>query len=348
MANNQKSEIVDKYIDAQTGPFTKRTLARQIVRENPGIFDNSQMEKEIDTVRLMIRYRTGSAGESNRCSAERGGSLRTEFIREEMKPSDYMKEFLNKGIKQGSDVWELPKHHRKILLLSDLHIPYHHLPAIETALDYGFKEGADGIYINGDLIDFAKISRWAKDPHKPDTQVEIDMVREFLEGLAGLGLPIYFKLGNHEDRWNAYLLQNAPDLYDLDVLQIRNVLGLADLGIEVIQSRQRARFGKLSVLHGHEFGQSIFSPVNPARGLFLRAKSSVIAGHNHQTSSHHENDLNGSGTACFSTGCLCDLTPDYRPFAYTKWNHGAALIDTYEDGTYSVDNFRIIDGKIYG
>jgi hypothetical protein len=105
MPKNQRSEIVDKYLDAQTGQFTKRTLARQIIKENPGLFDNSQMEKEIDSVRNMIRYRTGALGEQNKESAEDSGALRTKFVREEMKPSEYMKEFLNKGIKQGSDVW---------------------------------------------------------------------------------------------------------------------------------------------------------------------------------------------------------------------------------------------------
>jgi len=87
--------------------------------------------------------------------------------------------------------------------------------------------------------------------------------------------------------------------------------------------------------------------VNPARGLFLRAKASILAGHNHQTSAHHENDINGSQTACFSTGCLCDLQPDYRPFAFTKWNHGAAIVELNKEGNFSVDNFRIIEGKVY-
>ena len=172
------------------------------------------------------------------------------------------------------------------------------------------------------------------------------MVREFLELLDGLGLPIFWKMGNHEDRWNNYLIQNAPELLDLDALQMANVLDLESLDIKLIGTTTRSEFGHLTVIHGHEFGQSFFNPVNPARGLFLRAKTSTIAGHNHQTSAHHENNLSGKQTACFSTGCLCSLTPDYRPYAYTKWNHGAAIVTLDEEGYFSVNNFRIMNGKV--
>lgn len=319
--------------------FSTRTLARKIVKENPGIFPD-QSAKEIDSVRAGIRTHRGAMGE-----ARRHLQMDT-FKREEMKPSDYMAQFIQKGDRTSCDVWLLPDNIEKPLILSDLHIPYHHQPSIDASLDYGFKEGIDAIYINGDLIDFAKISRWSKDPKIKSVQVEVDQALDFLEGVSGLGVPVFLKLGNHEDRWNRYLLDQAPELEDLDALQIRRLLNLDEFNIPLIDSKQRAKFGDhLNVIHGHEFGQSIFSPVNPARGLFLRAKTNIIAGHNHQTSSHHEANLNGSPTACFSTACLCDLQPDYRPFAFTKWNHGACIVEL-EDGDFTVDNFSVIDGKI--
>ena len=336
----QASEIIEQYLEAYKGKdFANRTLARKIIRDNKGVFEESDLE----SVRGKIRYHRGALGKDVRHKAN------PEYVREEMKPSEYMKEYINQGKITYKGDWHLPKEYRKPLILSDLHIPYHHLPAIDVTLDHAFGRGVDSIYINGDLIDFAKISRWEKDPHTIGVQVEIDQVRDFLEGLAGLGLPIFYKLGNHEERWNAYLIREAPELYDLDALQMESVLGLDDLGIELIGGKQKAVFGKhLNVLHGHEFGHSMFSPVNPARGLFLRAKTNVIAGHNHQTSSHHENDLKGKPTATFSTGCLCDLQPDYRPFGYTKWNHGAAIVELDEDGDFSVQNFRVMKGKVRG
>jgi hypothetical protein len=45
--------------------------------------------------------------------------------------------------------------------------------------------------------------------------------------------------------------------------------------------------------------------------------------------------------ACFSTGCLCQLTPKYRPFAYTKWNHGFAIVEIDGDGSFEVNEIQI-------
>ena len=45
-----------------------------------------------------------------------------------------------------------------------------------------------------------------------------------------------------------------------------------------------------------------------------------------------------------STGCLCELKPDYMPF--NKWNLGFAHINVKPNGDYTVKNMRIINGKI--
>jgi predicted phosphodiesterase len=333
----QQSNIIEAEMQNYVGrDFANRTLARQIIAKYPTLFDDTMVEN----VRLAIRYRRGAHGDDHRKYAIES------FKKDIEKPSDYIKKYLKKSVTPKIRNWYLPKHHRKVLVLSDLHIPYHNIDAILTALDYGIDAGVDGIYLNGDVIDFAKISRWQKDPELPSPQVEIDMVNEFLYGLKGFELPIYYKMGNHEDRWNAYLIQNAPEMHNLDAMQIQSILGLDDLDIELIDSKTKAHFGKLLVIHGHEFGESFFSPVNPARGLFLKAKTSVMAGHNHQTSAHHENDLNGNPTGTFSMGCLCDLSPDYRPYAYTKWNHGFAMVDIESDGNFTVHNKRIIEGRV--
>jgi predicted phosphodiesterase len=335
--NKQQQEIIESYMSDFAGrDFANRTLARRIVTENPALFD----AKDIEKVRYAILYKRGAMGNVHRKHA------RPEYNRDVKSVGDFIKKHLKPPVEPKNRTFILPKKHKKVLILSDLHIPYHSIESIQIALEYGMEAQVDAIYINGDLIDFAKISRWAKDPTKPNVQVEVDMVQEFLYGLSCFGLPIYYKMGNHEDRWNAYLLQNAPELYDFDLLQMDTILNLDEFGVQLIDSRVIAHFGKLLVIHGHEFGESVFSPVNPARGLFLKAKTSIVAGHNHQTSSHHENDLNGNPTATFSLGCLCDMSPDYRPFGFTKWNHGFAVVEIEENGYFTVHNKRIIEGRV--
>jgi hypothetical protein len=53
---------------------------------------------------------------------------------------------------------------------------------------------------------------------------------------------------------------------------------------------------------------------------------------------HHE-------TACWSTGCLCDLRPEYAKF--NKWNWGFAVATVHERGQFDVNNYRVMsDGSV--
>ena len=130
----------------------------------------------------------------------------------------------------------------------------------------------------------------------------------------------------------------------IEEFELSNLLRFGELGIHLVEDKQVCHAGKLNILHGHEFGRSTFSPVNPARGYYTRAKESMIAGHNHQTSEHTESSLNGEIVTVWSTGCLSELHPDYMPI--NKWNRGFAHVKINKDGTYNVKNIRIIKGKI--
>jgi hypothetical protein len=140
-------------------------------------------------------------------------------------------------------------------------------------------------------------------------------------------------------------VQNAGELLNLPELSFTKLIKAEEYGVTVL-SNDPIKLGKLNVMHGHEFGESFFSPVNPARGLFLRAKASTIVGHYHQPSEHTESNINGDQTACYSTGCLCELNPDYRPFAYTKWMHGFAIVEVDAQGGFTVSNKKIVNGSI--
>ena len=87
------------------------------------------------------------------------------------------------------------------------------------------------------------------------------------------------------------------------------------------------------------------APVNSARGLYLKTKQSTICGHVHKIAEHTETNLEAEVTTTWTTGCLCELSPDYAPFA-NNYSHGFAHIKVNEDRDYSVKNFRIYKGKI--
>jgi hypothetical protein len=49
---------------------------------------------------------------------------------------------------------------------------------------------------------------------------------------------------------------------------------------------------------------------------------------------------------CWSTGCLCELEPSYMPL--NNHNHGAAIVEVdHLTGSFKVENFIIINGKVY-
>lgn len=243
-------------------------------------------------------------------------------------------------------VHQLPVADNKILLLSDIHIPFHDIPALTAAIKAGLDFGVNTIYINGDGIDFYGISRFEKEKRLRSLKTEIDQFREFIE-ILGTVFPNarkYYKLGNHCARWDSYIRQNAKEFEDIDDFAFANVMRLNQQGWTIIGDRDFAKAGKLHILHGHELMQAV-SHVNPARGVFLKAMQSAIVAHHHRTSEHSGKNIGGDFITCWSTGCLSQLRPKYNPLA--SYNHGFAIIETEANGDFHVHNKRIDNGKIY-
>lgn len=331
--------------------MTKADLARNYLTENnigedvptktiAKILHNLYPEyfHSVERARGVLKYIRGNNGD--KCRNEIKIAEKTKFFRENRTPEQVGRDFNINPVRLNVEDYVYP--YKKALILSDIHLPYHDLDALIAAVEHGLKKGVDSIYLNGDILDCYQISRFIKDPRAMSFNDEREMFWEFISYLKETNLPITFKMGNHEERWNHYLMRQNPELYGMDDFNFETILGLKDHGIKFVSGRQKCYMGKLIVIHGHEFGESVFSPVNPSRGMFLKAKCSVLFGHNHQTSSHHENNLQGDGMACFSTGALCQLNPEYRPFAFTKWNHGFSIVEVDSDGSFHVDNLRII------
>jgi hypothetical protein len=156
---------------------------------------------------------------------------------------------------------------------------------------------------------------------------------------------IYFKCGNHDVRFEHYIMRQAPDLLGLGEYNLQSLLQLEQHRITFIPDKQIIHAGQLTILHGHELGKSVFSPVNVARSLYMKAKDNAICGHHHQTSEHTEPSINGKVVTCWSVACLSELSPDYHPVG-NKYTHGFAHIKVDANGDFEVNNLRIVKGKI--
>lgn len=232
---------------------------------------------------------------------------------------------------------------KRLAVLSDIHIPYHSIEALTATFDYLKHYKPDAILLNGDTLDFHGLSRFVRDPKKRHFAEELTAFEQFMETLNNLfKCKVYFKIGNHEERYEHFLWQKAGELVGVEEFEL-NAIIKKRADVEIIGEKRIMKAGDLNIIHGHEFSSGFFSPVNVARGLFLRAKVSAMQGHNHQTSEHTEPNLNGQIITTWSLGCLSELHPAYLPI--NKWNHGFSCIDIHGDN-FEVKNMRIWKGKI--
>lgn len=235
----------------------------------------------------------------------------------------------------------------RVGIISDCHVPYHSEVAVRAAVEYLKRLKIDALVLNGDIADFYSISRWQKDPRQRDFRGELEAVREFLAWIRQEfpAIPIVYKAGNHEERWNHYIWQHAPELSDERLMSLVAWLKLADHGIELVEDQRPIMAGKLPIFHGHELPKGMAAPVNVARGVWMRLKATGVVGHHHRTSSHVESDWRRREVANWSVGCLCDLSPEYARI--NGWNHGFAYATVHADGEFDVENLRItLDGKV--
>jgi len=323
----QKGKVVLEYLKKFPNA-SKMAIARKIVSDHPILFDDTEH------ARLTIRRYTGSSG-SNRTK----------------KRVDHTSEFSNEnpfGLPQSDErewlPYIMPTAANNILILSDIHIPYHNIKALNAAIRYGQEQRVNSVILNGDLMDCHHLSDFVKDPKKRKFPEELEMTRDFLEKIQkALRAKIFFKIGNHEERWQRFLRVHAPQICDMDEFRLKVILNCDILGIEVIDDKRIIKAGYLNIMHGHEFGK-VSSAVNPARSYYLKTKQSVICGHLHQPSDHTEPNLNGDLTTAMSTGCLCELHPEYAPI--NRWAHGFAHARIRKDGTFEARNIRIINGRL--
>lgn len=343
-----KSEKARKLIERFPN-LSKKKLGELLYKDNPLDF------KDAEDGRRVIRGVTGTGGSGDR-----------------FKITDKYIGKLPQGEKNDFSPFVLKG--KRIGILSDIHIPYHDLDALNMALNEFKKVEVDTIVLNGDTVDAFNLSRWEKNPNQRNHAYEMELLTIFLDDLKIMfpNVELVMKLGNHCERYEKFIYAKSPEFLGVHVLSWKHLLNLrfedcgtckgsgvskgidcpncekgkvannVSRGIHLVKGKRVIKAGKLNICHGHEWN-GISSPVNPARGYSLRAKTNIIAGHLHQTSEHIESDMNGKISGAWSTGCLCDMHPDYAPL--NKWNHGFAWVDVDGDD-FEVHNHKIINGKI--
>lgn len=229
---------------------------------------------------------------------------------------------------------------RWILVLADIHCPYHDVKSLDVAIAAGKRMDVDTVIILGDMMDFHRISKYPNDPGTLSFQEELEVGAQMAFYIRSEfpDADIYYIEGNHEVRLEHYIAKNADQFVGMPELSMSHLLDLKMQEITYVQDAF-IHCGDMSFLHGHELRG--VGGVNPSRKLFAKMKKSAICGHLHRPESFYTRDGSGKLLQCHVLGHLGDPNPNYHP--RNDWQHGYGVVDVSKKGYVYVDNVIIND-----
>lgn len=306
--------------------MSKRGAAKVLYDEFPNNFSN------IEAARTFIRYVTGNSGGAFYENAKKAGTLISDtFGKSPIELPECPEE-----------PYKIPSGIERMGVINDLHWLFRDKVAPEVALNYLVQQKCDAILLNGDIADNYQLSRFDKHREKALFHTERDGIKEFLSMLQSLFGNVYYKQGNHENRYEIYLRNNAPAIFSAEENTLENLFMFEGSRVKFIDESQIVEFGKLAIIHGHEIRGG--GTVNIARSKMLKAYTNIAFGHHHTVQQHPMKDLYGDYFMAWSIGCLCNLKPRYMPF--NQWMHGFAITERTDDkGGFHFENKLIVKGK---
>ena len=335
MPRSIKGEVAYGYVQKYP-KLPSLTLAKKIAAENTSLFKNAE------EARGFVRSYRGLKGEDHR---------------KMVKENDY---FVPSGTHKHNpfsipDSWaeekeyfKLPVLCNKVGFMSDMQAPFHDIDAVTAAIKHLKQRDVNTIFLNGDIVDFYGLSFFIRDPRKRNFKHERQEVLKMLMRIreAFPTQTIYYNLdANHEYRYERYMMVKAPELLDLEMFQIEELLCFDELKIKPIRNKYLIEIGRLPVIHGDTIFKGITSPACPARTIYMKLNHSGIASHCHRTSNYVDMDVYDKVIGCWTVGCLMSNNVKYHKHG-NRYNHGFAVIETNNDGDYHVDNYIISNGKV--
>lgn len=234
-----------------------------------------------------------------------------------------------------------------VVSLSDLHVPYHDVTVVESAIRLVKKLKPHTVVLNGDVADFFQLSRFNYAMERIDhLQEEIDeanLIRAAVRKAAP-NARILENEGNHDSRIITYTQKNARALTSLRALEPERLFNWNELEIRGFPGAGFRLRKNFLVKHGTlvrgEAGAT-------AKAELLQAGVSGVSGHTHRLATYRRA---GYDTRQWTEqGCLCRLDPDYV-VGSPNWTHGL-LVGQFSTRSESflVEEVQAVDGRfVYG
>jgi hypothetical protein len=315
--STQRTILAEEYIKKYP-KLGNRTIARILHEDYPDIF------KSIENGRDSVRLLKGSKGNKER-----------------NKTPQLPRYLTNEDVENHED-WTEPFviHEKRIGVMGDLQGIFADEIATNLVIDRFKEEGIKVILINGDLIDNYWLSRFGKSRRYRNFLEELHTTRSFLEKLSK-DFKIYYKYGNHEKRFDDYVLTYASEFEGIITLQ--DQLKLAENKIEYIGHLKQINFGDLVIMHGHE-KPGKFSPQQIGKSIIKwwqsytgKLEVKVMVSHHHIMDVYSERNLDGTISYGYAVGCLCKRM-SYSP--YGRMQQGGAICENV-NGATTVNNFEV-------
>ncbi len=221
---------------------------------------------------------------------------------------------------------------KRIVVLSDLQIPYHDSKAVKASIQFVKDYKPDELWCVGDELDAPEPSRWNKGmagEYADTLQDSIDLTNEIMHSFRlALGKkPFYIQRSNHTDRIDTYIRKFAPAFASLDSLKIEELLGYSKLGITYLHRMTEILPGWV-MAHGDEGALNKVAG-STALGLAKKLGKSVVCGHTHRLGLQHETTgLYGKTKTLFGleVGHLMNMSEASYLTSGANWQQGIGIL----------------------
>lgn len=240
----------------------------------------------------------------------------------------------------------------RILLIPDTHVPYHDKRALDLVHKVAKSFKPHQIVIGGDFIDNYTVSSHSKNPNRAmKLKEEVDATIKELERFKRLGADkLVFLGGNHEDRLERYLMDRAPELYN--IISTPKILELDRMGYIYSPYKEAYKIGKLILTH--DLGKA-------GRTAHLKAlddsHQNIVIFHTHRLGYAVEGNIDGKKHVGAMLGWLGDVEGiDYKHKSLAKKEWALAFGIAYHEVDTGhvhvvpvpiVDYSCVIEGKLF-
>lgn len=228
-----------------------------------------------------------------------------------------------------------------VVVLPDLHVPYHDHAALDCALLAHEALAPRRTVILGDWLDCAAFSAHPKGSAEEFAgtfkELEVDPTRLILDDLERSTDEIDYLGGNHEDRIDRACANNATLAACADLIGAGPLLAEGRAKpfrfVPYVPRGEIVSHVKLAedllAVHGWSFAKHA-----AAQHLTAARHYSLVHGHTHRAQSYSTRDpLTGRIYTAWSPGCLSKLQPLYQQSSPTEWVHGFSLVWVTDDLT---------------